>query len=448
MVPGSVRNWIALDAQFNNPIIQKKKTKNMTTSQLRNSICGSVQRCGFLLIWLACFALPQRTKAVVPAPDGGYPNFTTAEGTKALFSLTTGSANTAVGWSSLLSNTAGSFNTGVGAGTLVLNTGDSNTAVGAIALLLNTTGSDNTAVGVNALKNNTGGFGNTATGSGALSSNASGTGNTANGYGALQSNTDGGENAAVGVYTLPNNTTGHANTAVGNGALNSNTTGSFNTALGVAAGSSLTSGSYNIDIDVMGVEGESNTIRIGNSYAGVGHTATYIAGIAGKTVGFGGTACYVDYDGKLGVLLSARRFKTDIADMGDVSQALLALRPVTFHYKPELDKTGIPQFGLIAEEVAKANPDLVTHDAKGELSTVRYEAVNAMLLNEFLKEHRTVQELKFKAAKQEATIAQQQKQIEALTAGLQKVSAQLAAASPSRGGLEASKPMPQVVDNR
>src|SRR5215208_965079 len=112
------------------------------------------------------------------------------------------------------------------------------------------------------------------------------------------------------------------------------------------------------------------------------------------------------------------------------AEALLALRPVTFHFKPELDNTRIPQFGLVAEEVAKVNPDLVTHDAKGELSTVRYEAVNAMLLNEFLKEHRTVQELKSNAAKQEATIGQQQKQIEALTAGLQKVSAQLEAGKP------------------
>ena len=147
-------------------------------------------------------------------------------------------------------------------------------------------------------------------------------------------------------------------------------------------------------------------------------------------MGVGGTTCYVDNDGKLGVSLSARRFKIDIADMGPASEALLALRPVTFHYKPELDKTGIPQFGIIAEEVAKVNPDLVTHDAKGELSTVRYEAVNAMLLNEFLKAHSKMEE-------QGATIARLEKQIDALTAGLQKVSAQL----------EASKPAPQVVNN-
>src|SRR5204863_5805377 len=137
-----------------------------------------------------------------------------------------------------------------------------------------------------------------------------------------------------------------------------------------------------------GSSGDSGTIRIGD----VLHTATYIGGIAGRTVGAGGTTCYVDNDGKLGVFLSARRFKTDIADMGAASEALLALRPVSFHYKPELDKTGIPQFGLIAEEVAKMNPDLVTHDGKGQLNTVRYEAVNAMLLNEFLKAHRRIEE--------------------------------------------------------
>src|SRR5205823_4371047 len=183
------------------------------------------------------------------------------------------------------------------------------------------------------------------------------------------------------------------------------------------------------------VAGESGAVRIGTT--GV-HTTTYLAGIAGQTVGDGGSTCYVDNAGKLGVFLSARRFKTDIADMGNVSEALLALRPVTFHYKPELDKTGIPQFGLVAEEVAKVSPDLVTHDAKGELSTVRYEAVNAMLLNEFLKEHRkvesqeaTITQLKAAAERQAATTAQQHEQIEALTAGLQKVTAQIEAGRPA-----------------
>ena len=145
----------------------------------------------------------------------------------------------------------------------------------------------------------------------------------------------------------------------------------------------------------------------------------------------------MDNDGKLGVFLSARRFKTDIADMSAASEALLALRPVTFHYKPELDKTGIPQFGLVAEEVAKVNPDLVTHDARGDISTVRYEAVNVMLLNEFLKEHKKVQAL-------EATVAQQQKGMETLSAQLKEQAAQIQKVSAQ---LEASKPAPRVALN-
>ena len=124
--------------------------------------------------------------------------------------------------------------------------------------------------------------------------------------------------------------------------------------------------------------------------------------------------------------------------MDKVSEAILSLRPVTFHYKT--DTKGIPQFGLIAEEVAKVNPAFVLPDKGGKPYSVRYDRVNAMLLNEFLKEHHEVQDLK-------TIVAEQQKQIEALTAGLQKVSAQLATASPSRGGLEASKPAPQMVNN-
>src|SRR5439155_1077772 len=260
-------------------------------------------------------------QAVVPPPDGGYPNFTTAEGQKALFNLTTGAANTAVGWFSLFSDTQGSFNTATGAGTLLLNTADNNTAFGAAALLFNTTGHDNTAVGTAALLNNI---------------------------------------------------EGNLNTAVGQGAL-ATSNGSLNTAVGFGAGGNVITAS--------------NVICIGATGQDVSNSC-YIGSIAGQTVGAGGSTCYVDNDGKLGVFLSARRFKTDIADMGAISDTLLALRPVTFHYKPELDKLGIPQFGLVAEEVAKVNPDLVTHDAKGDLYTVRYEAVNAMLLNEFLKEHK------------------------------------------------------------
>jgi hypothetical protein len=193
--------------------------------------------------------------------------------------------------------------------------------------------------------------------------------------------------------------------------------------LGFNAGNNLTSGSGNVCIGygVSGVAGESNTTRIKNVYTSVAS----------------GRAVYVNSDNKIGTLVSSRRFKDEIKPMEEASEAILALKPVTFRYKKEIEPNGAIMFGLIAEEVEKVDPDLVTRNEKGEAEAVRYEAVNAMLLNEFLKEHRTAQELKSNAAKQDATIAQQQKQIEALTLGLQRVSAQL----------EASKPAPQVVNN-
>ena len=351
---------------------------------------------------LACLELSPEAQAVVPPPDGGYPGSNTAEGQNALLSRTTGTFNTAIGWFSLESGTAGNYNTGLGAATLVLNTAGENTATGAGALLSNTTGSGNTADGAFALLSNATGFRNAATGRFALFNNTTGSFNTAHGVDALYSNT-----------------AGDGNTANGLSALAFNTTGAFNIALGTSAGQNLTTGDRNIDIGNLGVANEGNTIRIGTTGD---QSATYIAGIAGQTVGAGGSTCYVDNDGKLGVFLSAHRFKTDIADMATASEAILALRPVTFHYKPELDKTGIPQFGLVAEEVEAINPDLVTRDKEGKVTTVRYEAVNAMLLNEFLKEHRKNQQ-------QEATIARLEKQIEVLAEGLQRVSAELESAT-------------------
>ena len=254
------------------------------------------------------------------------------------------------------------------------------------------------------------------------------------------------------------NTTGINNTATGALALFSNTTGSSNIALGLSAGANLTTGSNDIDIGNLSVAGESATIRIGSG----NQTSTFIAGINGTAVT--GTGVVVSASGQLGAATSSARFKYKIKPMNKASEALFALKPVTFRYKKEVDPEGVPQFGLVAEEVAKANPDLVVRDKNGEIYTVRYDAVNAMLLNEFLREHRKVQEhdaiiaqVKSNAAKQEATIARQQKQIEALTSGLQKVSAQFAAASPSDAGLEAGKfgtgrirgggPAPQVVNN-
>jgi hypothetical protein len=272
--------------------------------------------------------------------------------------------------------------------------------------------------------------GNTAEGTQALFSNTTGNANTATGVGALYKNTTGTGNTATGMAALGSNTTGFSNTAIGARALLS-ATGNDNVALGDSAGESLTTGDNNIDIgyNVFGVKGESNTIRIGNPDI----RATYIMGICGQTV-VGGAAVFVDSSGKLGTMSASTRFSHEIKPMDKASEAILTLKPVTFRYKQEIDPRSIRQFGLIAEEVEKVDPDLVGRDEKGKVYSVRYDAVNAMLLNEFLKEHRKVEQL---TKDFESKLAEQQKQIEALTAGLQKVSAQL----------EASKPAPQVVNN-
>jgi hypothetical protein len=373
------------------PFIQSKRT----VSYLRN--------CGLLAILVTiCFALSQRARAVIPAPDGGYAGGNTAEGQNALFSLTTGGFNTAVGYVSLRSDTTGSFNTALGAGTLLASTGDQNTATGAGALLSNTTGNFNTANGALALFSDTTGFQNTAIGGQALSNNIAGGLNTAVGFrallnnlafdntavgdDALSSNTMGGDNTAVGSGALASNQTGNINTAVGFQALLNNT-GTDNIAIGYKAGQHLTAGLYNIDIGNDGLAAESGIIRIGDSNF---QTATYIAGISGQTAS-GGIAVYVNTDGKLGTATSSARFKDEIKPMDNTSETILALKPVTFRYKKEIDSKRIPQFGLVAEEVEKVNPDLVARDRDGKPYTVRYEAVNAMLLNEFLKEHRRVE---------------------------------------------------------
>jgi hypothetical protein len=425
---------------------------------------------------LACFAFLPRAQAqavtpdVSPAPDGAYTGFNTAEGLNALLGLTSGTWNTALGANTLRLDTSGSFNTAVGAQALLSNNGNSNTAVGVNALVSNTSGTFNTAVGqaalasntigdastaigFRALYSNTTGVANTAIGNLALLANTSGELNTATGFGALGSNMTGKQNTAHGTQALVSNTTGNfntaigylalwrnrigiANTVVGDHALEFNTTGSGNIALGVEAGQQLDTGSNNIDIGNFGSFGDSSTIRIGSV-----QTRAFIAGIRGKTTGMANAVpVLIDSAGQLGTASSSRRFKKEIKPMDQTSEAILGLKPVTFHYKS--DSTCTPQFGLIAEEVAQVNPDLVVRDENGEIYTVRYDAVNAMLLNEFLKEHRTVQEQDATIAQLkkdfQATIAQQQKQIEALTAGLQKVSAQI----------EVSKPAPQVVNNQ
>jgi hypothetical protein len=332
---------------------------------------------------LACFALTQTANAVLPLPDGDYPFQNTAEGDHALYSLTSGMNNTAIGFYALYSNIDGT---------------------------------NNTAIGNQALFSNASGQSNTATGSHALFF------------------TTGSNNMATGFQALFQNSTGHSNTATGVNALYSNTTGSNNIALGFNAGSNLTTGSGNVCIGagIHGAAGESNTTRIRNVYASVA-TAR---------------AVYIGSDNKIGTLSSSRRYKEEIKPMEKASETLFALKPVTFRYKKEVDAERALSFGLIAEDVAEISPELITRDEKGNPQTVRYEAVNAMLLNEFLKEHRKMEEQQATITKLESTVAQQQKdfqavavhmqqQIEALTAGLQRVSAQL----------ELNKPAPQTVLN-
>jgi trimeric autotransporter adhesin len=340
---------------------------------------------------LVCVGFSPNAQAVTPPPDGGYPNKNTAEGQDALFSLTNGTANTANGYAALKANT----------------TGDRNTANGALALFTNVTGSENTATGYAALFFNRG-SGNTATGIGALHSNATGTNNTADGQRALYDNLSGSKNTAHGSGALGNNTMGDNNTADGFQALGANTTGSFNIAVGNNAGSGVTTAD--------------DVICIGTAGADVSHSC-YIGNIFNQPSS-SGLAVFVNSDGKLGTIMSSRRFKEDIKAMDKASEAILALQPVTFRYQKGFDPTRTAQFGLVAEEVAKVNSDLVVRDKEGKPCSVRYDQVNAMLLNEFLKEHRQVQDVK-------EIVAEQQKQIEALTAGLQKVSAQLEQSKPA-----------------
>jgi len=427
------------------------------------------------LFALGCLLCPV-ARAVVPPPDGGYPGGNTAEGNSALLSLTTGTFNTAVGFLSLRSTISGEFNTGIGAGALFLNTGDLNTATGTGALLSNVRGTNNTAngafalfsntatgntaIGFEALFNNTtggtlgttGGFDvgpNVAVGSEALKNNTIGSANTAVGYQALGSfivgnvgtdrgqctavgfralansdganggiansgfgyqtlfhNTDGFENVAVGDQALFHNETGSRNTAVGGGALSANASGSFNTVIGNSAGGQITTGHDNVCI------GAFSDVRSPSD-----NNTTHIANI-GDTPQGGGLPVTVDAsaNNQLGYAPSSRRYKQDIEPMNKASEAILALRPVSFRYKKKIDPAQMRAFGLIAEEVDRVDPDLVAPNRQGQPESVRYEYINAMLLNEFLKEHRRVGELEKGMATLTAQIKEQAEEIQMVRA--------------------------------
>ena len=416
----------------------------------------------FVLAW---FAFSPAAQAVVPPPDGGYPGANTAEGTNALFNNTTGSFNTALGWLTMQSNTQAKYNTAVGAGALFSNTiteqntatgagalfnnigahnsahgafalfsntlGSGNTATGSNALFANTGASDNTATGFRALLSNTTGPLNTGTGAEALMFNSSGQANTATGASALHNNGTGSFNTAGGAYSLVNHSVGDSNTVVGEGTLFDNQSGTANTAVGRRALAGLLAGDNNTAVgESAGINntGGANNVYIGQGILGVAgeNNACYIKSIFGQMSG-DGVAVLVNGQNKLGTNPSSQRFKKEIKPMDHASEAILALKPVTFHYKT--DTTNRPQFGLVAEEVEKVNPDLVVRDKEGKPYSVRYDQVNAMLLNEFLKEHRAFLE-------EQGKVQRLEKQVAALTAGLEKVSARLAAASPSLADLK------------
>ena len=384
-------------------------------------------------IAVICFWLLPEAKAVIPAPDGGYPGGNTAEGQNALLSLTTGGFNTAVGYFSLFTNTAGSFNTAVGAGALDLNIASNNTATGAAALLLNTTGADNTATGVDALAFNDTGIQNTANGAFALFSNTDGANNTASGRAALEFNTHGNFNTAIGGQALNQNTTGGFNTAIGLQALGNSTTGNGNTVLGAQAGTAVITASQ--------------VICIGSSGADVSNSC-FIGEIFGTTSA-SGIPVLINSNDKLGTMTSSRRFKDEIKPMDKTSEALFALKPVSFRYKKEIDPAGKSQFGLVAEDVEKVNPDLIVRDKEGKAYSVRYDQVNAMLLNEFLKEHRKVEAQDNSLHNQQATITkiksmivQQQKALETVTAQLKEQAAQIQKVS---ARIDVSTASPQLV---
>ena len=462
------------------------KTKNITTLHLRNSIGRSLSwRRGLLLIplVLVCFALPPKlqsacTDCFPPEHEAFYAcigfdglsfHDITTFGCSALYNATftecsdpitsdacgikySGpdmSGDTAFGSHALFRNTAGgNYNSALGAFSLYTNTtGDSNSAVGFKALYLNNSGVGNTALGAFSLYSNTTASQNTAVGDGALQHISTVGQSTAVGYQAL-ANATGGRNEAFGASALFHNTGGIGNVAVGGSTLVGNTVGFYNVGLGENAGGHLTTGNGNVCIgyNVLGAAGESNTTRIRNVYSSLASAR----------------AVYVNSDSKIGTLASTRRVKENIRPMDKASEVILALQPVSFRYKKEIDVSGTPQFGLIAEEVAEIDADLITRDEEGKPQTVRYEAVNAMLLNEFLKEHRTVQELKSTATTQEATIsrlkstvaqqlkdfqataAQQEKEIQALTASLKEQGSQIQKVSAQ---VEMSRRASQIVDN-
>ena len=416
------------------------------TNQL-NSICARHPRCHLALLMaisaISSAATIGNSLAIEPPPDGGYPNRVTALGEDALFTATTGTDDTAIGYEALYSSNGGlGSNTAVGSMALHNNTtGYANVAVGYQPLYDNTTGTFNEAIGENALIANTTGSLNVAIGKEALQAHATPFDNVAIGSGAMSLGTQGEYNVAIGDTAMAFSN-GTDNVAVGAGAMNAangssnvaigsfaglNFAGNSNIAIGIYAGQNVTNGANNIEIGNQGTSRDSEIIRLGT----VGtQKKTFIAGISGTTVS-NGVAVIVNTKGQLGIATSSARYKEAIQPMKDASEAVLSLKPVTFRYKKELDPEAIPQFGLVAEDVAKVDPDLVAKDEEGKPYTVRYEAVNAMLLNEFLKAHHAIVNQQQEIEERKLALKEQATQIE-------RIGAQMAV----------TKPAPPVADNR
>jgi hypothetical protein len=472
------------DSNTENPTIKRKtfmkNQKIMFTSVLLALACFAASP--------TALARPVPTPTPTPTAtprlgeDRGNNN-SAAENVDALNINTTGQYNTAHGWHALSANTTGSDNTANGSYALSSNmTGWSNTAVGAYSLQNNTTGSRNDAFGDSALWSNTTGSYNVAVGTNALGDNTTGGGNVAVGDDALSVNTTGGENTAIGDVALESNTTGSGNVAVGSETLAYSVGASWqlqgaNTAVGYRTleytGAPWVSGSggdgntamgdramlYNIDgsfncafgllalsSDIGVTNGNGNTAignragynlvtGVGNVYIGEHEMArdpdesyhTYIHNINTTSVS-GGFADTVTIDlntGLLGHLTSSRRHKEDIKAMDSASETLYRLKPVTYRYKKEIDRNQALDYGLIAEEVAEVDPNLALRNGKGEIESVRYNAINLMLLNEFLKEHKAFVEEQDKVKKLEAGLAGLLATVKEQAAQIEKVSAQV-----------------------
>jgi hypothetical protein len=468
--------------QFTRSIGQHPTKQTKTMKTLISSMSRSPLRCGFftVAIALAYLALSPPLKAV-PCPNECGTGGNTALGVNALDSVnpavginntavgfnaltdnTDGFYNVAIGSAALANNTTGDFNMAIGAGALEQNNGNFNLAIGFRVLFMNTTGVHLTGIGAAAMRNNTTASFNTAIGADALRENTiseanvavgdsaltnyNGTNpgidgfNTALGSIALTSLTDGFQNVAVGRRAFQFVTSGNNNVAVGWRTGDGITTGSGNTFIGTQAGATPPSnGTYNNTI-LLGITGDAN----GNNPNG----RAYVGNVRGVLCGdLDGIPVLVDSSGQLGTTNSSRRFKEDIETLDHkMSEAILKLKPVTFHYKGGDGKKAhdTPQYGLIAEDVGEVDPDLIIRDNEGKPLTVRYDAVNVMLLNEFIKEHKKVEEQQASIADLKSTVVSQQKEMQLLTAQLKEQAAQIQKVSAQ---LEASKPAPKVVAN-